>query len=90
MMDAGMLGLMLKGFGIDPQAIIKQATAIGTAFETLQGQLSRIEANQVTIMTHMGLMAPEMPPDMLRLIAVESQRHIDPVRIEAPPIRAVG
>lgn len=83
-MDAGLIGMMLKGMGFDPNAVVQQATAIGAAFGAMQAQLNRMEANQIAIMGHMGLTVPDLPPEMILLIDAESRRHTQ------PPIRAVG
>lgn len=79
-----MLGLALKGMGFDPSAIIEQARQIGTAFGQLNEndlrlfeQLQRIEANQLSIMTHLGLYVPPPSAEVAEMIAIESRKHID-------------
>jgi hypothetical protein len=81
-----MFQLTMKAMGLDPNALMAQASQMGQAFEAIVAmqreaadQLARIESNQLTVMEAMGLYVAPLPTgDMARLIADESRRFTDP------------
>ncbi len=89
-MSMDVMTLAFKAMGFDPSVIMGQAQQLGTAFAALaDGQkaaaeaLARLEANQLAIMTTLGLAVPLPDGDMAALIAVESRKFLDePVAAE--------
>jgi hypothetical protein len=80
---ADMLGLMLKGMGVDPAALFQQAAAMGETFQrlaTLQeaigAKLDTVLANQAAIMAAMGLVVPAPEGDVLALIDEGSRKFL--------------
>lgn len=83
-MAIDMIGLALKGMGFDPVAIQTQATELVALFvgikEALAFQadaMARIEANQLAVMSALGLEVPMPDEAALILIAQESRRFIE-------------
>lgn len=81
---ADMLGVMLRGLGVDPQAIMDQAAGLSVAFNKLASmqeealaQLATVRAGQDAIMAAMGLYVAPPTGAVAALIADESRRHID-------------
>lgn len=76
-MALDMMGMMLRGMGIDADAILQQAAGLGAAFERMNAQLDAIRAGQDAIMAAMGLYVAPPEGDVAALIAAESIRHLD-------------
>lgn len=84
-----MLGGMLRGMGIDPDALMGQAAALGAAFEriaTAQAvvleRLETLQAGQDAISAAMGLYVAPPTEALLQIIAVESAKFTDVVAVQ--------
>lgn len=83
-MESPMIAMLIKSMGIDPSALIKQATDIGAAFQTLmkgQADLLAQQAAQTdmlwSIQVAMGIAPPHaIEGDMALLIADESRKFM--------------
>lgn len=78
-----MLGMMLKGMGLEPDAIMKQAAELSQCVVAMRDDqaavragVAEILANQKAIMVHLGLMDVALDPATERLIAHESQKFL--------------
>lgn len=79
-----MFGVMLRGMGIDPDALLGQAAALGAAFERIAetqldivARLDTLQAGQDAISAAMGLYVAPPTPALLAIIATESARFTD-------------
>lgn len=78
-----MLGLMLKGLGIDPAAIMAQASELGETFARLivgqarvDAKLDQVLANQTAIMAALGLTVPLPSEAETALIEAETVKYL--------------
>jgi len=76
-----MIGLALKGMGFDPDVLLKQATALGAAFENITRTqaliLDRLAVQQASldmITAALGLYVPPPSAEIIALIDIESAR----------------
>jgi hypothetical protein len=88
---ADMLGVMLRGLGVDPQAIMEQAAGLGAAFveltamqketllklEVIRSTQEAMRANQEAMLAAMGLSVAPPSEEVAALIAIESRRHME-------------
>jgi hypothetical protein len=68
-MNPQMIAMLAKSLGIDFNAITGQAAQIGEVFTALRDALARIEANQLTIMAHLGCYIPPVTPATEAMVA---------------------
>jgi hypothetical protein len=95
-----MMGMMLRGLGIDPAALIEQAGQLGSTFQAIGAALARIEAGQARLeaqqlatMTALGIYVAPPEGETLALIEAASAAHVAQhgglgLTIEATPVEA--
>jgi hypothetical protein len=78
-MTPQMITMMTKALGIDLSSVTQQAANIGNVFVEFGERLARIEANQKTLMAHVGCIIP-MSDDETDIVNREVTKLLEDIK----------